>query len=210
MTNKGNVLNTDIYAITAEEFSKERDNIEVVKEMLTAGIKVIQYREKHKSKREKLHQCQQIRQMTWEADCTMIVNDDIDIALLTKADGVHVGQEDLPVEQVRKLVGDNMIIGLSTHSPEQAHAALKSGADYIGVGPVFDTDTKEDVQKAVGLEYVEYVANNLNIPFTAIGGIKSHNIQQAKSKGASCFAMVTEIVGADNIQDKIKEIRNLI
>ncbi|ACB85489.1 thiamine phosphate synthase [Natranaerobius thermophilus] len=206
--NKG--LNTDIYAITAEPFSRGRDNIAVVSKMLKAGIKTIQYREKDKTPREKLTQCKKIREMTREANCKLIINDDIDIALLVGADGVHVGQDDLPVNQVRKLVGDDMIIGLSTHSPDQAKEAISLGADYIGVGPVFETNTKEDVQKPVGLEYVDYVSTNLNIPFTAIGGIKRNNIHLVKEKGASCFAIVTEIVEAPNIPERIHEIRSII
>lgn len=145
--------------------------------------------------------------MTREAGVVFIVNDDIDLALAVDADGVHVGQEDLPVEEVRRLVGKDMIIGLSTHSPEQARDAEKRGADYIGVGPVFATNTKKDVCAPVGLEYVEYVVKNIKIPFVAIGGIKEHNIAEVKKRGASCFAMVTEIVGAKDIPAKIKALR---
>lgn len=126
---------------------------------------------------------------------------------LVKADGVHIGQEDLPIEKVRELVGTDMIIGLSTHSPEQAQDAVARGADYIGVGPIFKTHTKKDVCEPVGLQYLGYVAKNLSIPFVAIGGIKEYNIREVKDRGAKCICMVTEIVGAEDISEKVRCIR---
>ncbi|HWI54526.1 MAG TPA: thiamine phosphate synthase [Desulfobacteria bacterium] len=200
-------LNTDLYCITGEEYSKGRDNIQVVESMIKAGVKIIQYREKEKKLRQKYQECLKIRQMTKDAGVTFIVNDDIDIAILVQADGVHIGQDDLPIEKVRELAGAEMIIGLSTHSPEQAHDALQRGADYIGVGPIYRTFTKKDVCEPVGLEYLEYVAGNIDIPFVAIGGIKEHNIEEVAVRGAGCVALVTEIVGAESIEDKIKCIR---
>ncbi len=200
-----------IYCITAEEHSRGRSNVEVVKEMIESGIKIIQYREKeNKSILEKYMECLEIRKLTKEKDVIFIVNDNIDIAILVGADGVHVGQDDLPVEQVRELIGENMIIGLSTHSPEQAQAAVKSGADYIGVGPIFATKTKKNVCEPVGLEYLEYVVRNIDIPFVAIGGIKEHNILEVIKKGTECIAVVTEIVGADKIGEKIKILQEKI
>ncbi|MCL0107469.1 thiamine phosphate synthase [Peptococcaceae bacterium] len=200
-------LNTDIYAITSEEHSLGRSNIEVVEQLIKAGVKIIQYREKEKKKLYKFKECKIIREMTKRAGVTFIVNDDVDIALAVKADGVHVGQEDLPVEEVRKIVGEDVIIGLSTHSPAQAMEAVKKGADYIGVGPIFPTKTKKDVCDPVGFEYLDYVVKNIKIPFVAIGGIKEHNIKEVQKRGATCFAMVTELVGARDIAAKVKAIR---
>lgn len=204
------LLSADIYGITAEEHSRGRDNIWVVREMIEAGIRIIQYREKEKSLRAKYLECLQIRELTRSAGVTFIVNDQVDLALLVDADGVHVGQDDLPPERIRELVGPERIIGLSTHSPEQARAALKAGVDYIGVGPIYATQTKKDVCEPVGLEYLEYVVQNISIPFVAIGGIKEHNIAEVKGKGAKCVALVTEIVGAENIAEKVKAIREKI
>ncbi|WP_031513092.1 thiamine phosphate synthase [Desulfofalx alkaliphila] len=204
------MLNTDLYAITAEEYSLGRSNIEVVEQMVEAGIKIIQYREKEKKKLYKYQECLKIREITRKAGVTFIVNDDIDLALAVKADGVHIGQEDLPIEQVRKLVGKEMIIGLSTHSPEQAQDAVRRGADYIGVGPIFATKTKKDVCDPVGLEYLDYVVKNIKLPFVAIGGIKEHNIAEVKKRGAKCICLVTEIVGAKDIGAKIAALRENI
>lgn len=207
---KKDLLNTDLYCITAEEYSRGRNNIEVVQAMIDAGIKIIQYREKDKKKLYKYEECQKIRMLTRQAGVTFIVNDDVDLALLVGADGVHIGQEDLPIEKVRELVGEEMIIGLSTHSPSQAQDAVAKGADYIGVGPIFKTYTKKDVCDPVGFEYLEYVVQNIDIPFVAIGGIKQHNVAEVVKRGAKCIAMVTEIVGADDIGQKIKEVRRVI
>ena len=205
-----NVLDTDIYCITAEEYSKGRNNIQVVKYMIEAGIKIIQYREKEKKMLYKYNECVELREMTKDAGVTFIIDDDIDLALAVKADGVHIGQEDMPIERVREIVGKDVIIGLSTHSPEQALEAVKRGADYIGVGPIFPTKTKKDVCDAVGLEYLDFVAKNILIPFVAIGGIKEDNIKEVKKHGAKCMALVTEIVGADDIKKKINNLRDIL
>ncbi|WP_027179557.1 thiamine phosphate synthase [Maridesulfovibrio bastinii] len=203
-----NILDTDIYCLTAQKFSKGRSNIEVVKEMLDNNIKLIQYREKEIKSGQKYKECCEIRKMTREAGAAFIINDDIDLAMMVEADGIHIGQEDFPIEVVRKLIGDKMAIGLSTHNPEQAREAVKLGADYIGVGPIFKTMTKEDVCDPVGFDYLEYVAQNISIPFVAIGGIKEHNIKEVTSRGVKCVALVTEIVEADNIGAKIASIRS--
>jgi thiamine-phosphate pyrophosphorylase len=126
------------------------------------------------------------------------------------ADGVHIGQDDWPVPAVRGLIGETMAIGLSTHSPDQAAAALASGVDYIGVGPIFETHTKKDVCDPVGLSYLDHVVREVPLPFVAIGGIKAHNIHEVAKRGAKCICLVTEITGADNIGGKIREIRNIL
>ncbi|MBM4272783.1 MAG: thiamine phosphate synthase [Deltaproteobacteria bacterium] len=205
-----NFIKADIYGITAEEYSLGRSNIEVAAQMIHAGIRVIQYREKGKEDRQRYEECLKIREMTKNAGVTFIVNDRPDIALLVDADGIHLGQDDLPVGRVRELVGEKMIIGLSTHSPAQAEAAVRSGVDYIGVGPIFSTKTKKDVCDPVGLEYLDYVVKNINLPFVAIGGIKEHNIAEVSRRGAKCIALVTEIVGAEDIQAKVRALRAVL
>lgn len=199
-----------LYGLTAEKFSLGRRNADVVQTMLDSGIRIVQYREKTKKMGLKYEECLQLRTMTREAGAAFIVNDDIDLALLVGADGVHVGQEDLPLEAVRSLVGENMAIGLSTHSPEQALAAEARGADYIGVGPIFATQTKEDVCAPVGFEYLDFVVRNLNLPFVAIGGIKEHNLAEVARHGARCMALVTEITAAEDIRGKIAALTRIL
>jgi thiamine-phosphate pyrophosphorylase len=190
-----------VYGITAEKFSLGRSNIEVVRQMIEGGISIIQYREKrpHKSFAGMLAECKAIRAITREAGVLFLINDYADIAQLVDADGVHVGQDDFPVPEVRKLLGPNKLIGLSTHEPEQAEAAIAAGADYIGVGPLYATQTKDDVCAPVGLGYLDYVVKHSPLPFVAIGGIKEHNLTEVLAHGATTVCLVTEIVGSDNI-----------
>lgn len=208
-TNCKKSINHKFYGITSFEHSIGRSNIEVVEMMINSGIKVIQYREKEKSLKEKLFECEKIREITLKNDVVFIVNDDVSIAKLVDADGVHIGQDDLPIEKVRQLIGNEKIIGLSTHSPNQANEAAEKGADYIGVGPIYRTFTKKDVCEPVGLEYLKYVVQNINIPFVAIGGIKASNLSEVIKMGAKTVALVTEIVGAVDINQKINELSKI-
>ena len=200
-------LNTDLYCITAEKLSRGRSNIQVVREMLAAGIRIIQYREKEKSMMARYQECEEIRKLTREYGATFIINDHVDLALAVDADGVHIGQEDLPIEVVRSLAGDELLIGVSTHSPEEAEDAVRRGADYIAIGPIFRTTTKENAGEPVGLEYLEYVAKNVDIPLVAIGGITEENILDVYRAGARCISLVSEIVGAEDIGAKIASLR---
>jgi thiamine-phosphate pyrophosphorylase len=178
--------------------------------MAEGGASIIQYRQKDpKTPAEMLAECREIRKITRDYGIVFIVNDFIDIAILSEADGIHVGQDDLPVPEVRKLAPD-MMIGLSTHSPKQAQAALRAGADYIGVGPLFATHTKADVVDPVGLEYLEYVEANVKIPYVAIGGIKAHNMREVLEHGAKTVALVTEIVEARDIARRVRYIREIM
>ncbi len=202
-------LSAGLYGITVEKFSDGRTNVQVVEQMIKGGIKIIQYREKRsaKSYRTILEECRQIRALTRAAGVTFIVNDYVDVALLVDADGVHVGQDDLPVAEVRKLLGSDKIVGLSTHSPEQAQEAVLAGADYIGVGPIFATRTKEDVCDVVGFDYLDWVVKNISLPFVAIGGIKLQNIDQVIQRGAKTICLVTEIVAAPDIAARVDELQ---
>ena len=202
---------TDLYGVTASEYSLGRSNPEVVQQMLEAGIKLIQYREKEFTIRQKYDECLVIRRLCREYDACFIVNDDVHLALAVKADGVHVGQDDLPVDKVRELVGEKMLIGLSISTPQQADQAVESGVvDYLGAGPIYDTATKKDVGVPIGLEYLDYLVQHYRIPIVAIGGIKQSNVADVIKHGVTCVVMISDIVGADNIGQKIKAIRETI
>lgn len=199
-----------IYGITAENLSAGRSNVEVVKEMLEAGVKIIQYREKKKTMAEKYEECLLLRKLTWDYGALFIVNDHPDLCLLTDADGVHVGQDDYPVWAVRTLIGPERILGWSTHAPHQLEQAHVQGADYAGVGPLFETHTKEDVMAPVGLNYLEWAVQNAKIPFVAIGGIKEHNISEVAARGAKCVCLVSEITECPDIKGKIGKLLAMI
>ena len=198
---------TDLYALTDSRLALGRSVEEQARALLAAGVKILQYREKHAKPGVMLEECRLLRRLTEEAGACFIVNDHIDIAMLVDADGVHVGQDDLPVAEVRRLLGPAKVIGLSTHCPEQALAAVDAGADYIGVGPIFATRTKEDVCDPVGFGYLDWVARNITLPFVAIGGIKEHNIGEVMRHGAKCCALVSELVGARDIAAKVAAVR---
>lgn len=198
---------TDIYALTDSRLSLGRPVEEVALALLEAGIKILQYREKKLPKAQMLAECQTLRNLTRQFDACFIVNDYPELALSCEADGIHIGQDDLPPKAVRQLAGNNMIIGLSTHSPAQALQAQKEPVDYIGVGPIFATRTKEDVCAPVGFAYLDWVVQNSALPFVAIGGIKAHNIAEVAAHGAHCCALVSELVGAKDIGRKVRETR---
>jgi thiamine-phosphate pyrophosphorylase len=199
---------TDLYGVTASGYSLGRSNPEVVKQMLEAGIKLIQYREKEFTMRQKYDECLVIRRLCREHGARLIVNDDVHLALAIEADGVHVGQDDLPVVKVRELVGEKMLIGLSTATPQQADQAVESGVvDYLGAGPIYDTATKKDAGVPTGLEYLDYLVQHYRIPIVAIGGIKQSNVTDVIRHGVTCVVMISDIVGANNIGQKIKAIR---
>lgn len=199
-----------IYALTDSGLSRGRSAPECVAAMLSGGARIIQYREKEKKAGEMLRECREIRRLTREAGACFLINDHVDLALLTDADGVHLGQDDLPVAEARRLLGPEKIIGLSTHSPEQAAAARQAGADYIGVGPIFATKTKKDVCAPVTLAYLDWVVANCDLPFVAIGGIKRENIQTVARHGAASCALVSEIVSAPDIAERVRELRALM
>lgn len=199
-----------IYAITDEGQSAGRGNINLVREALAAGVKFVQYREKKKSLRAMYEEGLLLRQLTAEYGAALLVDDYVDLALLIGADGVHVGQDDLPAAAVRELVGADLVIGLSTHNPADLKEAVelyrRGVIDYIGAGPVYPTRTKEKAAPVTGLDYIELAADTYagtGLPFVAIGGIKEHNIGAVAAAGAEHCAVVSDITLADDIGGKI-------
>lgn len=198
-----------LYGITGDNFANGKSNYECVEEMIKGGIKIVQYRDKFKSTREKVEEAKAIKKLCHKNNVLFIVNDDVAVAMLVDADGVHVGQDDMKPDDVRKLIGINKIIGLSTHSEEQGMAAYNNeNVDYIGVGPIFPTTTKDTTP--VGLEYLEFAVKNLHLPFIAIGGIKEDNIDEIIKRGAQRICLVSDIVGAENICKKIINLNSKI
>lgn len=155
-----------------------------------------------------LKECLELRRLTREAGACFIVNDHVDIAVLCEADGVHVGQEDLPVEAVRRLVGPDMIIGLSTHTPDQARAAVASGADYIGVGPIYPTQTKKDVCAAVTLDYLDWWLPTSPCLSSPSEASSATTLRTSSRTGARCCAIVSEFVSAPDIPARVAEVRS--
>jgi thiamine-phosphate pyrophosphorylase len=188
-----------LYGITDERFHPGREMITVMEEALRGGVDIVQLRDKTSSKRLILEKAKALRELTRRYGALFVVNDHIDIAIASEADGVHLGQDDLPLEEARRILGPDPIIGISTHSIEEAREAEQGGADYIGVGPVYPTKTKSDVVAPVTLSYVRQAASEIRIPFVAIGGIKLHNVDEVLEAGATRICAVSEIVGSADV-----------
>ncbi len=167
----------------------------VLGEATSHGVRIVQLREKSLADQELLVQARRIRELTSQTDTLLIMNDRPDLAVLCGADGVHVGQDELSVRDVRRIVGPERLIGASTHSIKQARQAVLDGADYLGVGPVFSSKTKS-FDEFAGLEYVRQVADEITLPWFAIGGISSENLADVQAAGARRVAVSAAICGA--------------
>jgi thiamine-phosphate pyrophosphorylase len=199
----------DVYPVTCERFSLGRSNLQVLEAVIQGGSKIIQLREKEYPKKDFYHLALKFKEITTRAGVLLIINDHVDIALGVEADGVHLGQEDLPVQVARKLAPE-LLIGASTHSLEQALQAEKDGADYINIGPIFSTETKEGVGRSLGPEAISEISPQIKIPFTVMGGINEDNIEQVLAKGARRVAMVTAITKAADIAAKVASLKEKI
>ena len=194
-----------LYAILDPEQSKGRASEEVLGEMLGAGVKILQLRAKSLAANDFLELAQLARRETESHGCRLIVNDRVDIAMACNADGVHLGQDDLPLHAGRKLLGKK-IIGISTHDVEQAKEAERRGADYIGFGFMFGTQTKDTGYRARGTDMLKEIRAAVKIPIVAIGGITEQNVGQVWQAGADSAAIISAILGAANIGEKIARI----
>ncbi len=202
--------NPNLYCITAENISLGRKNVEVVKMILDAGVRIIQYREKKKSLREKYEEALILRKLTYEYDAILIINDHLDLCKMVEGDGVHLGQDDYPIPIARSFLGEDYIIGVTVHNIEQIIKAYKEGADYLGLGPIFESYTKENPHPPIGLEILNWATSHIKIPIVAIGGIKESNLPLVLKNGGKCVAMVSEIVSSENIKEKIKKIFKIL
>ncbi len=200
----------ELYVITGEEFHPERDVVEVMEEAIQGGADIIQLRDKTSDKKTVFEKAKKLKALCASYDIPFIVNDHIDVALAIEADGVHVGQEDLPLTEVRKLVGPDKIIGVSSHCLSEAITAEKEGADYIGVGPIFATKSKVDVVDPVTTSYIQEVKAAISIPFVAIGGIKKHNLQEVVDAGAERVCVITEIVAAEDVKQATIDFKQVL
>jgi thiamine-phosphate pyrophosphorylase len=172
---------------------------------LAGGVKWLQLRVKTLAPSEFFALGRRARTETRAYGCKLIVNDRVDIALACDADGVHLGQDDLPLAIGRKLIG-NKIVGISTHDLDQAREAEKNGADYIGFGPMFGTSTKETGYAARGVEMLRHIRAGVALPIVAIGGITEQNVQQVWQAGANSAAMISDILRADDIPAKLARL----
>lgn len=167
---------------------------------LEGGVRSVQLREKDLPVRELLALSQEMRTLTNEFGARLFINDRVDVAVAVNADGVHLGHTSMPVEAVRRVVGSNMLIGVSTHNLAEAKAAEAGGADFITFGPIFETPSKAELGHPVGVAVLKDINSEIDIPFYALGGIKSGNLRQVLYAGASGVAMISAILAAEDIK----------
>ena len=199
-----------MYVVTDSDLSKGRTDAEVARLAYEGGADAVQLRMKHSDGREMLEQALEIRKVADEYCRFFFVNDRVDIAMASGADGVHLGQSDIPLEVARDLMGETAIIGVSVDNVEQAVAAAEGGADYIGIGAIFNTSTKPDAKQGVGLGAIYEIRQAVDIPIVAIGGINRGNIQDVVRAGADAAAVVSAVVAQDDIRSAAHELRDLI
>jgi len=195
-----------IYLLTDPNLSLGRTHEEVVRESIAGGAKIIQLRDKIATTRKLIEIGKKLREITLKAGVIFIVNDRVDIALSVDADGVHLGEDDMPIAYARKILGEGKIIGISVDNVEKAKIAEAEGADYIALGPIFSTKTKINAGEPVGVEEIKKVKSIVRLPVIAIGGINLQNIQLVAMAGADSVAIISAVVGAPDIRRAMKEL----
>jgi thiamine-phosphate pyrophosphorylase len=195
------MVDWDVYLVTQASLSAGRTTDEIVADAIDGGVGVVQLREKDRTARERYELGRELRELTREAGVTFVVNDRVDLAQALDADGVHLGDDDLPVSVARDLLGDDALIGRSVSTVADAREAAAAGADYLGVGAVFSTGSKDDIDDdefAVGTDRVAAIAAAVDVPFVGIGGITAENAAEVVRAGADGVAVITEITQADD------------
>jgi thiamine-phosphate pyrophosphorylase len=201
-------LTLDTYLVTQEDLSDGRSTESIVDAAIEGGVDVVQIREKHRSARTQLELAEALREPTAEADVPLIINDRLDIALAADADGVHLGADDLPVSVAREHLGEEAIIGRSVSTVEAARAAEQAGADYLGVGAVYTTDSKnvDDEENGIGLAVVEDITDAVDIPLVGIGGVTPERTPDVVEAGADGVAVITAITEADDPEQATRKL----
>ena len=194
-----------LYVVTSETLSAGRSTLEVIEGVLRGGGRLIQLREKDRATGDLVALARRVREMTAAAEALLIVNDRLDVAMAVGADGVHLGRDDLPIADARRLAPD-LIIGASSHSQSEAVAAQESGASYVNIGPIFPTHTKTWSHAFLGIEGLRAIAPYVTIPFTVMGGIKRRHIPDLLAAGARTIAVVTAVTGSDDPEDATHDL----
>lgn len=200
-------IDYSIYLVTDRDVLQERDLVTEVKNAVQGGVTLVQLREKECSSRDFFNLASTLKKELDQLGVPLIINDRLDIALAVDAAGLHIGQQDLPIEIARTLLGQDKIIGLSVNTLEQAQEGVAKGADYLGIGPVYFTATKKDIDTPTGAPMLKEFCNQINIPMVAIGGINLDNVAEIKQSGIDGVAVVSAILGVENVQQAAKELK---
>ena len=199
-----------LYLVTDRGLARGRSNIEIVKSAVDGGTTVVQLREKDCSTRVFIEQALTIKDFLKGLGVPLIINDRVDVAQAVEADGVHLGQTDMPLEVAKKILGDSMIIGISAESLQDAVEAERGGADYLGVSPIYATPTKTDTAPALGLEGLREIRKAVRLPLVGIGGLNRDNAAEVIRNGADGVAVVSAIVAADDPRTAADDLKKMI
>ena len=200
-----------LHVLTDRKTSRGRSYLQVAEAAIAGGADVLQLRDKEASSGRLYQEALQLRKLTGDAQVPFIVNDRLDIALAVDADGVHVGQSDLPASVVRRIMGPGKILGVSVATVEEAIRAEQDGADYLGVGPVFEArGTKPDTCEPMGLECIARIRRHCRLPIVAIGGIDAENARKVREAGADAAAVISAIVSADDISEATRRLKRIL
>lgn len=198
-----------LYAITDRHWLNGRSLYEVVKESLDGGVTFLQLREKQLDEDHFLEEAKKLQGLCSEYNVPFIINDNVEIALAINADGVHIGQSDMEMKEAREKLGPDKIIGVSAHTKEEALLAQAQGADYLGVGAVFPTSSKDDAE-SVSYETLKEICDVVSIPVVAIGGITRENLHQLSGSGISGISVISAIYAQPDIKEAARELKQCV
>jgi len=203
-------IDFSLYLVTDRGLAKGRSTLDIVRAAVSGGVTCVQLREKDCSTREFIEQAIAIKDFLKERRVPLIINDRVDVALAVGADGVHLGQTDMPLKTAQKILGDSMIIGISAESLEDAVEAEKGGADYLGVSPIYATPTKTDTAPPLGLEGLRSIRQAVNLPLVGIGGLNRDNAADVIRSGGDGVAVVSAIVSAGDPAGAARNLKQVI
>jgi len=203
-------IDYSLYLVTDRGLSRGRSTLEIVKAGVAGGVTCVQLREKDCSTRQFIKEALSIKEYLKENNIPLIINDRVDVAQAVQADGVHLGQTDMPLQMAKNILKNSMIIGISAESLEDAIRAEKDGADYIGVSPIYATPTKTDTAMPLGLEGLKKISRTVKIPKVAIGGLNKENAGEVILNGADGIAVVSAIVSADDPRKAAEKLSYII
>jgi len=203
-------VNYSLYLVTDRGLARGRSTLDIVKAAVSGGVTCVQLREKDCSTLEFIEQALAIKNFLQAREVPLIINDRLDVALAVAADGVHLGQSDMPLEMAQKIAGPSMIFGISAESLQDAVTAEKDGADYLGVSPIFATPTKTDTAPPLGLEGLRKIRKRIEIPLVGIGGLNITNSAEVIRNGGDGVAVVSAIVAADDPETSAKNLKRMI
>jgi len=204
------MIDYSLYLVTDRSLSRGRATVDIVREAVAGGVTCVQLREKSCSTKEFIEEAQKLHALLAPLGIPLIINDNVDVALAVGAEGVHLGQQDMPIAEARKLGPSNWVIGVSAESLEDAICAEQAGADYIGVSPVFPTPTKTDTAPPLGLKGLREIRTAVQIPLVGIGGLHLNNVRDVVCAGADGVAVASAIVAADSPRQAAEELHRKI